>query len=53
MYKYGGKVMTPELERHLQEMGVVVKQPKVQVKQDDRLDYSFKDPRDVNGEVPF
>lgn len=53
MYKYGGKVMTPELERHLQEMGVVVNQPKVQVKQDDRLDYSFKDPRDANGEVPF
>lgn len=40
-----------ELERHLEEMGVMPvskpKEPPVV------YDYSFKDPRDENGEVPF
>ncbi len=44
--------MTPELKQHLQEMGVVVKQTEVQVR-DDRLNYTFRDPRDINGEVSF
>ena len=42
-----------ELERHLEEMGVMpVSKPK-EKPEPVVYDYSFKDPRDDNGEVPF
>jgi hypothetical protein len=42
-----------ELERHLEEMGVMpVSKPK-EKPESVVYDYSFKDPRDKNGEVPF
>ena len=42
-----------ELERHLEEMGVMPV-PKPKAKPEPVVyDYSFKDPRDENGEVPF
>lgn len=45
--------MTPELEQHLREMGVVVKQDKQETKKVE-YDMTFKDPRDpITGEVPF
>ena len=46
--------MEYEIEKHLREMGLLAKEdkPKEEV---ERVvyDYSFKDPRDANGEVPF
>lgn len=39
-----------ELEQHLLEMGILPKKPKLEPVV---RDYSFKDPRDKNGEVPF
>ena len=42
-----------ELERQLREIGVLPKEePKEKPKPVER-DYTFKDPRDENGEVPF
>ena len=45
--------MTPELEQHLREMGVVIKQHKEDKPKKVEYDMTFKDPRDENGEVPF
>ena len=43
-----------EIEKHLREIGLLTKEDKPQ-KEVERVvyDYSFKDPRDANGEVPY
>ena len=47
--------MEYELEQHLREMGLLTKEDKPQEEEVERVvyDYSFKDPRDANGEVQF
>lgn len=51
--------MTPELEKHLMEMGVMSQSPLQQLEDvvDPRRKYLekgyFNDPRDENGQVPF